>query len=233
MQTRTQLKGISPLPPAPHPGSLQDSSRKLTVEAAVLGALPKSPSIFFPDDIRIPGIQQKQIRFTLVKLAHEGAILKLAWGIYLRPALGEVSKKSILPSPETIAFAVAEKRRLRIIPSGEKAAKRVGLINGDVEVSLDWFTNGAPRKIRLVNGKVIRFLMSKEARMFTFKDDRMRDLSNGIRHIGKLNMGVFEMDAVRVWLKDIPEEVYNEDIELCPEWVREIIEQCRQKGDVE
>lgn len=233
MQTRTQIKSIPPLPPAPQPGAPQDSSQKLTVEAAVLGALPKSPSIFFPDDIRIPGIQQKQIRFTLVKLSHEGVILKLAWGIYLRPTLGEASRKSVLPSPETIAFAVADKRRLNIIPSGEKAAKRVGLINGDVEDSLDWFTNGAPRKIRLLNGKTIRFLMSKEARMFTFKDDRMRDLSNGIRHVGKLNMGVFEMDAVRVWLKGIPEDVYNEDIELCPEWVREVIEQCRQKGGIE
>lgn len=207
--------------------------KKDTVETLLMGCLPKVGAIFFTDEVRLKGVPKQQVRFALAKLALEGVVFRLAWGIYIRPVLGEHSQKALLPSPERIAFALAEKSHLQIIPSGERAARRVGLLGKDAEWTDkwtdEWFVLGAPREIKLYNGHVIRFLMTKETRMFAFKDDRMRDLSNGLRHLGKFNVGDFEKDAVRVWLKRIPEENFREDLELCPEWVREVLEECWEK----
>ena len=204
-----------------------------TVEARLREAVKAAPEIFFIEDVRLNGVPMQQVRFALTKMAREsgGFVIRLAWGIYAKPALGENSKKAVFPSTERIAFACASKNRLEIIPSGQRAACRVGLIDGAVEDADEWFTSGTPKKIQLSNGKTIKFLMTREARMFAFKDDRMRDLSNGIRFVGKFNMGDYEMSAVKVWLKSISEENYLEDLELCPEWVRDILQECREKDD--
>ncbi len=222
-----QKATINPAPSPPLQAPLKAPSEKPTIETLVMASLPKDGTIFFPDEVRLKDVPQKQVRFILAKLAREGSIIRLAWGIYIRPALGDVSKKALLPSPETIAETVARKSFLQIIPSGARAARKVGLLGNEVEDAYEWFVLGVPRQIRLINGKTIKFLMTKEARLFAFKDERMRDLSNGIRYLGKFNIGAFEVDAIRVYLKEIPEEAYKEDLELCPEWVREILEECR------
>lgn len=229
MQTTSQHKTPSSPLPAKVPSGGSDGQ---TIEVRLLGVIPKAPSIFFIDDVRLKGVPMKQIRFTLAKLALDkgNTIIRLAWGIYASVGLGEESRKSVLPSPEEIAYAVARKSCLTIIPSGERAARRVGLLERKPEDYYEWFTSGGPREIRLCDGKTIRFLMSRENRVFSFRDDRMRDLCNGMRFLGKFNIGYPEIDAIRIWLKQIPEDVYKADLELCPEWVRELMEECREKG---
>lgn len=204
-------------------------SQQASLKVRILGNLPEAPCIFFAEDARLPGASMMSVRLGLSELAKEGSIIRLAWGVYARPALEEYSMKRIIPSPEQVAHAVAERGRLLIVPCGAQAARRVGLAEESLEGNLEWFSNGAPREIHLSSGRTIRFIMTKESRIFGFKDDRMRDLSNGIRFIGKDKMGSFERDAVRLFLKGIPEEVYNADFRCCPEWVREILEECRGK----
>lgn len=210
-------------------GAPPTAPRKVAVETHLLGVLPKVGTIFFTDEVRLKGVPTQQVRFALAKLTLDGVIFRLARGIYIRPTLGKHSLKAVLPSSEEIAFALAKKSHLQMIPSGERAARRVGLLGLDEKGSNEWLVLGVPREIKLYNGHVIRFLMTKETRMFAFKDDRMRDLSNGLRFLGKNNIGGFEKDAVRVWLKGIPEKNFKEDLELCPEWVREVLEECWEK----
>ena len=73
---------------------------------------------------------QGSVRIGLCQLVSEGVLHRLARGIYYYAGVsGDINIKTsfVLPSEETIAYAVAERERIRIIPYGDQAAKKLGI----------------------------------------------------------------------------------------------------------
>lgn len=201
------------------------------IETRILNSLQGPPKIFFAEDVRLRGVTMKTIRFALAGLANRGDIVRLAWGVYYKPALSEYSLKRELPSPLEIAEAVARRGNLILIPHGSQSARALGLTHDQGDTYM-WFSNGATRQIGLAGGKSLKFIHSDDSRMFAFKNTTMRDVCNGLRYIGETKVGAYEKDAVRVALKDVPWKDIQGDLRNCPEWVREIVlEACEGKEE--
>ena len=165
---------------------------------------------------------ESSVRFCLGSLAADGQIARLARGVFCYPRLAEYGMQMMLPSSDEIAQAVAEKSRVRIAPCGDQAAYLVGLTGFQFTTST-YLTDGAPRKINLSNGRTIVFQHTSEMRIFAFGSRKMQLLSNGIRAVGKMNIGTQEKEPIKFHLGSISAEDFYKDLPLCPEWVRDLL----------
>lgn len=163
------------------------------------------------------------VRFGLSQLAEEGFIYRLARGVYLYPRIeGEYSMKSVAPDPETIAYAIAAKDRIRIIPFGDQAAYKLGLTS--IRISdLKYLSDGAPRKIHLSNEKKIMFFHTSEVRMFDFCNETMQLVASAIRALGEEMIDDEKKRIIHAHLRNVPEKEFKKDITLPPAWVSKII----------
>ena len=165
---------------------------------------------------------ESSVRYSLSNLAQEGQIARLARGVFCYPRLSEHGMKMLLPTTDEIARAVASKTHVRIAPFGDQAAYLVGL-TGVQFSSTTYITDGAPRKIRLSNGRTIEFRHTSEMRIFAFRSHRMQLISSAVRTLGKGNIKISEREALKWYLDSVPPEEFEEDIQLCPEWVRDVL----------
>lgn len=176
--------------------------------------------IFFLEDFASLN-DPMSVRQFICLLVDEGFVVRLARGIYCYPRLseGEYSSRMILPDEETIAYALAARENVRIIPYGDFAAQKLGLTGMAVSCN-KYLTDGSPRTINLSSTRKINFNHTSEVKMFAFCNETMQKLSSAIRVLGK---EYFEDEGikrkVRTILKDIPEDDYNRDITLPPAWV--------------
>lgn len=162
------------------------------------------------------------VRFALSNLNTEGKIARLARGVFYFPELSRHGMKMILPDVDTIATAIAEKTKVRIVPYGDQAAYLVGLTSVQFSSST-YLSDGAPRKIHLANRRTIEFRHTSEMRIFAFQNRKMQLISNAVRALGKENIKVYEKETLKWHLDSIPAEEFYADISLCPEWVRDIL----------
>ena len=165
---------------------------------------------------------ESSVRFALCNLAEEGRIARLARGVFCFPELTEYGMKMILPDIDTIARAIADKTKVRIVPTGDQAAYLVGLTSLQLSSST-YLTDGAPRKIRLSNGRSIEFRHTSEMRIFAFKSRKMQLISNAMRALGRGNVRMEYREALKWHLSSVPLKEFETDIHLCPEWVRDIL----------
>lgn len=197
--------------------------REITIEQDILQDLSEKGRgrIFFAQEYydRWP---DSTVRFTLAELAKEGQIVRLARGVFCFPKVSDYGMKMILPESDAIAAAVAEKSRIRIVPYGDQAAYLVGLVAFQFSKTT-YLTDGAPRIIHLSNGRTIEFRHTSEMRIFAFRNRKMQLLSNGIRAVGKDRIKADEKEAIKFHLSGVPTDDFNHDLQLCPEWVRDIL----------
>jgi len=169
---------------------------------------------------------ESTVRYSLSILAERGDIARLARGVFCFPELSEHGMKMLLPEPDTIALAIAEKTKVRIVPVGDNAACLVGLTGLSFN-RYTYLTDGAPRKVNLSNGRRIEFRHTSEMRIFAFSSRKMMLLSNAIRALGKENIKEGEREVIKWQLDSVPAAEFLSDILLCPEWVREILQDLR------
>lgn len=188
--------------------------------------------IFFIDDFASME-SQGSVRIALGQLVSEGMIVRVARGIYCYPKIvsGGKSPSPIsysfqgrfrLPDPELIAYALAAKERVRIMPYGDKAAHDLGL-TGLVISDHKYLTDGAPRKISLSGGRKIYFFHTSEVKMFDFSNDTMKKISCAIRALGADAIGPEQKRKIHEHLRTVPQWEYDRDIKLPPAWVQDII----------
>lgn len=180
--------------------------------------------IFFLEDFA-PLNDPVSVRQFICGLVDEGFIIRLARGIYCYPqlAIGEYSSKMMIPDEETIAYALAERENVRIIPYGDYAAQKLGL-SGMIISCNKYLTDGSPRTINLSSTRKIYFNHTSEVKMFAFCNDKMQMLSSAIRALGKKYFDDAEKKRkVRDILREIPEPEFSKDIILPPAWVGKII----------
>ena len=194
-----------------------------TIENDILKRLAKKGRgrIFFAQEFHEIW-PESSVRFSLSNLARDGQIARLARGVFCYPRLSEHGMKMLLPGTDKIARAIAHKTHVRIVPFGDQAAYLVGL-TGVQFSSSTYITDGAPRKIHLANGRTIEFRHTSEMRIFAFHSEKMQLLSNAVRALGKGNIKASEREIIKWYLDSVPSGEFDQDIQLCPEWVRELL----------
>ena len=123
----------------------------------------KQGELIFPSDFKKIG-NQNVIKTTLHRLCRKKLIDRLAPGIYIIPRHDPVLG-NICPSLEEIAYAIANRDKARIMPSGAYALNKLGL-STQVPTKLVYLTDGAPRQIKIGN-RTIKFKATIPKKLIT------------------------------------------------------------------
>lgn len=181
-------------------------------------------TIFFPsnfDDIAT----DTAIRQTLSRMVKRGEIIRVSHGIYCYPRSNPALGLDIIPpSAEYIAQRVAERDKVKIIPTGDEALNQLGL-STQVPGNAIYITNGARKKISLGKGRSIVFRESNEFRLFDFKSKVMMLAVSAMRSIGDDKITDDILSAIRKIVRNVSPEMYEHDIRLAPAWVRKKLEE--------
>ena len=165
------------------------------------------------------------VRIGLCQLVKDGVLHRIARGIYYYAGItGDINVKTsfVMPSEETIAYAVAERERIRIIPYGDQAARKLGITGMSIS-SLKYLTDGAPKVINLAKGRKIYFNHTSEVKMFDFRNETMQMISSAIRALGADMIGEREKQILQEAIRKVPEKEFERDITIPPAWVQAIM----------
>lgn len=168
---------------------------------------------------------QGSVRIGLCQLVKDGVLHRIARGIYYYAGItGDINVKTsfVMPSEETIAYAVAERERIRIIPYGDQAARKLGITGMSIS-SLKYLTDGAPRVINLAKGRKIYFNHTSEVKMFDFCNETMQMISSAIRALGADMIGEREKQILQEAIRKVPDKEFEKDITIPPAWVQAIM----------
>ena len=168
---------------------------------------------------------QGSVRIGLCQLVKDGVLHRIARGIYYYAGItGDINVKTsfVMPSKETIAYAVAERERIRIIPYGDQAAKKLGITGMSISM-LKYLTDGAPRVINLAKGRKIYFNHTSEVKMFDFCNETMQMISSAIRALGADMIGEREKQILQEAIRKVPDKEFEKDITIPPAWVQAIM----------
>lgn len=158
----------------------------------------------------------------LERLACANKIIRLSRGIYCRPQIDtELGLGVIYPTLEEIAEAIAKRDKSRIMPTGDYALNRLGL-STQVPMNAVYYTDGAPRNIKIYNGRGITFLRVVPKRL-AFRNKLSAMLTFALQEIGKGNLSEEQDKRVKDLLSQVPQNVIAEDYPLMPEWIRTLI----------
>lgn len=70
---------------------------------------------------------KKTVNMGLIRLAGEGMVKKILFGVYYRPEFNELLGENIAPSPNKVAHALARNFGWTIVPCGDTALNLLGL----------------------------------------------------------------------------------------------------------
>ena len=175
-------------------------------------------AIIFPVDFTDAG-GAEVVKKVLLRLEHQGLLVRLAFGIYLYPKQSKLLG-SLTPTLEEIAKAIAERDAARIVPTGVYALNRLGL-STQVPLNAVYLTDGAARKVQV--GK----------RNILFKKTSPRNLAavgpisslviQALKAIGDGNVEPNEETKILEVLKKESQENIKNDLSIAPEWIRKIM----------
>jgi hypothetical protein len=181
-------------------------------------------AIFFPSDFEDIATDTA-IRQTLSRMVKRGEIIRVSRGIYCHPRTNPALGLDVIPpSAEDIAQRIAERDKVKIIPTGDQALNQLGL-STQVPGNAVYITNGARKKINIGKGRNIVFRESNELRIFEFESKIMMLAVSAMRSIGKDKIGSAILTVIREIVGKISPETYNHDIRLAPAWVRKKLEE--------
>ncbi len=181
-------------------------------------------AIFFPSDFEDIATDTA-IRQTLSRMVKRGEIIRVSRGIYCHPRTNPALGLDVIPpSAEDIAQRIAERDKVKIIPTGDQALNQLGL-STQVPGNAVYITNGAREKINIGKGRNIVFRESNELRIFEFESKIMMLAVSAMRSIGKDKIGSDILTVIREIVGKISPETYNHDIRLAPAWVRKKLEE--------
>lgn len=158
-------------------------------------------------------------------MVKSGEIIRISRGIYCYPRSNPSLGLDIIPpSAEDIAQRIAERDKVKIIPTGDQALNQLGL-STQVPCNAVYITNGARKKISLGKGRYIVFRESNEFRLFDFKSRVMMLAVSAMRSIGEESIADELMTVIRKIVGNVSPEIYKHDIRLAPVWVRKKLEE--------
>lgn len=152
----------------------------------------------------------------LSRLENEGMLIRLAQGLYLYPAHNKYG--ILFPTIEKIAYAIAEKDKARIIPSGLTALNRLGL-STQVATNAVYITDATARELAIGNRKII--FKRAAPRNFAYKSDLFPMVVAAMKELGKDGVTDEHLKIIKQVIGkygDIDEIRY--DYNIAPQWIK-------------
>ena len=147
----------------------------------------------------------------LSRLEKEGVLIRLSQGLYLYPLRNKfgVLRHSI----EDIAYAIAEKDKARIIPSGLTALNKLGL-STQVTMNAVYLTDATG------NRKII--FKRSAPRNFAYKTDLFPLIVAAMKELGKDNVTDEQVAIIKQAIEKYgsPDEI-KYDYSIAPQWIKQ------------
>lgn len=152
----------------------------------------------------------------LSRLKNENFLIRISQGLYLYPSENRFG--ILKPSLDTIAKAIAEKDKARIIPSGSTALNVLGL-STQVPMNAVYLTDGTPRTIAVGNRKII--FKKSAPRNFTYKSELFSLVVSAMKEIGEEKIDEEIISKIKSILnKENDQATIRQDFLSAPQWIR-------------
>jgi hypothetical protein len=159
----------------------------------------------------------------LQRLQKSGLLMRVAHGIYYYPKKDtKYGNIAVPPTVEEIAYGIAKRDKVRIVPTGTYALNALGL-STQVPANVVFITDGAPRRIAVGKRNGILFKHTSEARSLAYKSKLLMLIVSALREIGKGEATPQQLEIIKSHLSHISQKELNTDIQLMPIWVRKIL----------
>lgn len=160
------------------------------------------------------------LRVALHRLTKRGILYRVANGIYVKPKVGKLLNKIILPSLDDVAQAIAKRDKARIIPTGSFALYSLGL-SEQIPLNIVYYTDGRVRKLNIGNGTISFKKASPKKLALKGKISKLVVLA--LSEIGKNNLTDKEEQKIQTLLEQENKEDLIHDLKLAPQWIAEIM----------
>jgi len=178
----------------------------------------KRGDIVFPVDFKEIA-PSEAIRQALSRLAKEGMLVRLAHGIYLFPETDPVLG-ILYPSTDDIAQAIAQRDKVRIVPSGLNALNKLGL-STQVPMKVVYLTDGSPKTIKAGNRTI--FFKTASPKKFALKGQISGMVIRALEELGKDAMSPEIRIRIGDILKKEDKKTIREDAMLASEWMAQLL----------
>lgn len=176
-------------------------------------------TIFFPEQFDSVG-SSDSIRQSLSRICKDGAIIRLAKGVYLFPYIDK-ELGILFPSVERVAKAIAKRDKSRIRPTGLYALNKLGL-STQVPMKVVFLTDGIPRKINIGGEQTILF-MKTAPKNFSFQGEITPMVVAALKEIGKEKVTEDTLQIIKKSLRLESREAVLKDAYVAPQWITDIL----------
>ena len=163
---------------------------------------------------------KKTVNMGLIRLADEGLIKKILFGVYYKPEFSELLCETVAPSPNKVAHALARNFGWTIAPCGDTALNLLGL---STQVSSQWVyvSDGAYKEYSFDN-TVIKFkrTTNKEISKLSYKTALT---IQALKALGKDNVSEQIICRLKKTLGEEDKEKMLTEAKSATSWVYEYI----------
>jgi hypothetical protein len=196
-------------------------SARNKINARLEQSLPGS--ILFAQDF-FGEASSEAVRQQLSRLVREGALVRIAQGIYASPK--KVNGKPLLPAAPEIANAIARRDKAKIIPTGEVALSQLGL-SEQVPLNFVYLTDGPTRVIKIENstgrkGYSIKFKHAGP-KNFAYTGKISGPVIQALRALRKKELSDKTKDKVKSLLMREDQADLRHDMALAPAWISKLL----------
>ena len=179
-------------------------------------AMPED-SILFRSDF--PDYHAEFVGSTLSELTNEGALTKIAQGIYAKPRKSRFG--IVLPTVDKVVQAIATRDNAQVLPSGMTALNILGL-STQVPMNYTYLTTGSERTVKLSNRQVT--LKRGVPKNFCYETRLIALLVQALKALKQENVTDNELQTINSLISKEPDkESLMRDVDLMPAWMKRII----------
>ncbi len=163
---------------------------------------------------------KKTVNMGLIRLADEGLIKKILFGVYYKPEYNELLGETVAPSPNKVAHALARNFGWTIVPCGDTALNLLGL---STQVPSQWVyvSDGAYKEYTFDNTTIkFKRTTNKEISKVSYKTALT---IQALKALGKENITEQVISRLKKILTDEEKEKMLAESKSATSWVLELI----------
>ena len=163
---------------------------------------------------------KKTVNMGLIRLADEGLIKKILFGVYYKPEFNELLGETVAPSPNKVAHALARNFGWTIVPCGDTALNLLGL---STQVPSQWVyvPDGAYKEYTFDNTTIkFKRTTNKEISKVSYKTALT---IQALKALGKENITEQVILRLKKILTDEEKEKMLAESKSATSWVLELI----------
>lgn len=163
---------------------------------------------------------KKTVNMALLRLADEGLVKKILFGVYYKPEYSELLDETVAPSPNKVAHALARNFGWTIVPCGDTALNLLGL---STQVPSQWVyvSDGAYKEYTFDNTTIkFKRTTNKEISKVSYKTALT---IQALKALGKENITKQVISRLKKILTDEEKEKMLAESKSATSWVLELI----------